>query len=179
MATAGPSPSNLGQGTQRSSRHYLALRAEEQLQNEENQFVPKSVRDTMSQFDKKQQKPHAKALYANQRDRLKQMVLDSSVGHVWQYTRGEKATNLQLKCAVCDLWIQQGAGLVLARPRPRSPVRRPSLVLGAELGSPQLALRRPRQLGQRPHQAQNNPRPPELRSRRLLKSLLKPKQGPL
>ena len=86
---------------------YLALRAEEQLQNEENQFVPKSIRDTMSQFDKKQQKPHAKALYANKRDRLKQMVLESSMGHAWQYTRGEKATNLQLKCAVCDLGIQQ------------------------------------------------------------------------
>ena len=86
---------------------YLAFKAEEQLQSKENQFVPKAVRDTMSQFDKTQQRPHAKALYANKRARLKQMVQESSVGHAWKYTRGEEATNLQLKCSVCDLWIQQ------------------------------------------------------------------------
>ena len=86
---------------------YLALRAEEQLQSAGNEFVPKSVRDTMSQFSKKAQKPHAKALYVNKRDRLKQMVQESTMGHEWRYTRGETAANLQLKCAVCELWIQQ------------------------------------------------------------------------
>ena len=61
----------------------------------------------MSQFSKKAQKPHAKALYVNKRDRLKQMVQESTMGHEWRYTRGETAANLQLKCAICELWIQQ------------------------------------------------------------------------
>ena len=86
---------------------YLAFRAEEQLQSKDNEFVPRSVRDTLSQFDKSQQRPHAKALYANKRDRLKQMLAESSMGHTWQFTRGETATNLQLKCTVCELWVQQ------------------------------------------------------------------------
>ena len=84
---------------------YLAFK--EQLQTEENQFVPRAVRDTVTQFDKSQQRPHAKALYANKRDRLKQMVQESSMGHVWHFSRGEEATNLQLKCKTCDQWIQQ------------------------------------------------------------------------
>ena len=29
------------------------------------------------------------------------------MGHEWRYTRGETAANLQLKCAICGLWIQQ------------------------------------------------------------------------
>ena len=71
--------------------------------NKDNEFVPKSVRDTLSQFDKSQQRPHAKALYTNKRDRLKQMLAESSMGQTWQFTQGETATNLQLKCTVCEL----------------------------------------------------------------------------
>ena len=98
-AKGGPQPAR-SQESAAEVNDYLALRAEEQLQNQDNEFVPKSA---MSQFDKKQPKPHAQALYTNKRDRLKQMVLDSSMGHSWQYSGGENATNLQLKCATCDL----------------------------------------------------------------------------
>ena len=84
----------------------LASRAEWQLQNKENEYVPRAVRETLTQFDKSQ-RPHSKALYTNKRSRLKQMLIESSQGHTWQYTRGEDATNLQLKCTVCGLWVQQ------------------------------------------------------------------------
>ena len=84
----------------------LASRAEWQLQNKENEYVPRAVRETLAQFDKSQ-RPHSKALYTNKRSRLKQMLIESSQGHTWQYTRGEDATNLQLKCTVCGLWVQQ------------------------------------------------------------------------
>ena len=50
---------------------YLALRAEEQLQSADNEFVPKSVRDTMSQFSKKAQKPRAKAPLCKQEGQVK------------------------------------------------------------------------------------------------------------
>ena len=85
---------------------HLASRAEWQLQNKENEYVPRAVRESLSQFDKSQ-KPHSKAVYMNKRSRLKQMLAESSQGHTWRYTRGEEAINLQLKCEVCGLWVQQ------------------------------------------------------------------------
>ena len=85
---------------------HLASRAEWQLQGRDNQFVPRAVRETLTQFDKSQ-RPHAQALYANKRSRLKEMLAESSQGHKWTFTRGENATNLQLKCEVCGLWVQQ------------------------------------------------------------------------
>ena len=88
------------------------------MQSADNEFVPKSVRDTMSQFSKKAQKPHAKALYVNKRDRLKQMVQESTMGHEWRYTRGETPANLQLKCAICELWISIGLTLSPVRTSP-------------------------------------------------------------
>ena len=84
---------------------FLASRAEKIIKQKSQGFLPRSARDTLSQFDKP--KPHAKALYANKRRHLLQLVDRSEHGHSWKVSSPQGAANLQLTCETCKLWVQQ------------------------------------------------------------------------
>ena len=80
----------------------LASRAEWQLQNKENEYVPRAVRETLTQFDKSQ-RPRSKALYTNKRSRLKQSPRRGTHG----ITLGAKMRPIFNLSALCGLWVQQ------------------------------------------------------------------------
>ena len=84
---------------------FLASRAEKIIKQKSQGFVPRAARDTLSQFEKP--KPHARALYANKRHHLLQLVDKSEHGHSWKVSSPQGATNLQLTCDTCKLWVQQ------------------------------------------------------------------------
>ena len=84
---------------------FLASRAEKIIKQKSQGFLPRSARDTLSQFDKP--KPHAKALYVNKRRHLLQLVDRSEHGHSWKVSSPQGAANLQLTCETCKLWVQQ------------------------------------------------------------------------
>ena len=84
---------------------FLASRAEKLIKDKSQTFVPRAVRETLSQFDKP--KPHSKALYANKRSFLLQLVEKSEHGHSWKVSSPAGAANLQLTCETCKLWVQQ------------------------------------------------------------------------
>ena len=84
---------------------FLASRAEKIIKQKSQGFLPRSARDTLSQFDKP--KPHAKALYVNKRRHLLQLVDRSEHGHSWKVSSPQGAANLQLTCEICKLWVQQ------------------------------------------------------------------------
>ena len=84
---------------------FLASRAEKIIKQKSQGFVPRAARDTLSQFEKP--KPHARALYANKCHHLLQLVDRSEHGHSWKVSSPQGATNLQLTCETCKLWVQQ------------------------------------------------------------------------
>ena len=79
----------------------LASRAEKILKEKQQQFMPRSVRDSLSQFAKP--KPHVQALFANKRQFLKDLLQKSEHGHDWRLSLAPDALNLQLACSKCSL----------------------------------------------------------------------------